>query len=73
MTLSEAQVKNVLNYNGNAQISQLGLSLMLTRLKGLYKANPAPLVLSKCTSELNAFLTKYGDIMKRDYDWMTKL
>ncbi len=73
MTMTEAQVKSVLNYGGSAQISQLGLSLLLTRLKGVYKANPAPPVLARCTSELNTFLSKYGEIMRKDYDWMINL
>jgi hypothetical protein len=73
MRLTEAQVKKLLEYSGALQISQLGFSLLLTRLKGQYKSNPDSASLQQCTREINAFLAKFSTIMKKDYELVTKL
>jgi hypothetical protein len=73
MKLSEAQMKKLFDYSGQLQLKQLALNMALTRLKKLYAANPTPVVLSKCTSELNVMFEKFAAIMKTDFDWIVSL
>ena len=72
MSVTSNQVKNLLT-GGNQHFSQLGFGLMVTRLKGVYKANPSPATLQSCTQEINAFLTKFGMIMKDDAAILSRL
>jgi hypothetical protein len=73
MELNDKQTKKLLDFTGQPELQQLALKLALTRLKGMYKADPAPATVSKCTVELNAILGKFAQIMKADYEWMIKL
>jgi hypothetical protein len=52
---------------GDHIFSQLGFSMMLTRLKVLYAENPSDEVLQKAMDEINAFLAKFKPIMGPDY------
>ena len=58
---------------GNQKFSQLGFSMLITRLKGLYAENASQEVVQKSTSEINAFLSKFENIMARDYAIIEKL
>lgn len=71
MNISFQQAKKLLS--GNHTFTQLGFSMMLTRLKGLYMKDPSQATLEKCTDEINAFLTKFSTIMKSDYEIISKL
>jgi hypothetical protein len=71
--LSDAQTKKLLEYNGPPHLKQLALNMALTRLKKRYKEDPTPVVLDKCTSELNGIFEKFAAIMKTDYDWIISL
>ena len=71
LTLSQDQVKKVLTYGKQMQISQLGLSLIITRLKGMYAEQP--LEIAKYTADLNNFFAKYAIIMQKDYDYLIKI
>jgi hypothetical protein len=73
MKLDDSQTKKLLEFTGQPQLNQLSLKMALTRLKGLYKLNPTPDTISKCTSDLNALLEKFSMIMKSDYEWIIKL
>ena len=73
MELSQIQVQKLLEYPGNIQISQLGLSMALTRLRNLYKNDPNLDTLTKCTTELNIFFKKFSAIMQKDYNWIINL
>jgi hypothetical protein len=73
MQLNDAQTKKLLEYKGQAQIRQLSLNLALTRLKGIYRADPSPAALARCAAELNAVLNKFSVIMKPDYEWIIQL
>jgi hypothetical protein len=73
MKLTDAQMKKLLVYQGQPQLKQLALKMALTRLKGIYKNDPTPGSLSKCTLELNAIFEKFASIMKPDYDWIISL
>jgi hypothetical protein len=71
--LSDAQTRKLLEYNGSLQLKQLALSMALTRLKKRYREDPTPVVLSKCTSELNGIFEKFASIMQTDYDCIVSL
>lgn len=73
LKLNDKQTQKLLEYTGQMQIKQLSLSMALTRLRGIYKTNPTPGTVSKCTTELNALLDKFAIIMKSDYEWITGL
>lgn len=73
MKLSENQVRKLLQSSGAIQTSQLGLNLMLTRLKGLYSKQPTPAVLSQCANEINGFLQKFAAVMQKDYEMLSKV
>jgi hypothetical protein len=71
MSLSDAQVKKLLEFKGTPKINQLSLNMALTRLKMTYKSNPA--ALSQCTKEINTLLGKYASILEADYRWIASL
>ena len=71
LTLSQDQVKKVLTYGKQMQISQLGLSLIITRLKGMYTDKPGEI--AKYTTDLNNFFAKYAAIMQKDYDYLSRI
>jgi hypothetical protein len=47
--------------------------MALTRLKKRYREEPTPVVLAKCTSELNGIFEKFAAIMTADYEWIISL
>ena len=64
MILSETQVlKLLLN---PPKLTQLGFSMLVTRLSALYAKNSSPDILKQCTSEINSFLSKFDSIMSND-------
>jgi hypothetical protein len=71
MTVTTTQAQKILT--GNSTFSQLGFSMLLTRLKGVYAKDPSPASLQKCAQEINAFLQKYAPIMTSDFAIISKL
>jgi hypothetical protein len=71
MSLTPEQTEKLLK--GNFMFSLWSLSMLVTRLKGVYSSNPSPPILETCTGELNAFVTKFGKIMGNDYAIIQKL
>ncbi|MCL2498419.1 MAG: hypothetical protein FWF06_07390 [Symbiobacteriaceae bacterium] len=71
--VTEEQVKKLLSDNVPRKFKQLGFSLMITRLKGLYKNNPSPVTLQRSTQEINNFLKKFAAIMQDDTDTIAQL
>ncbi len=69
MRVSTTQVDKILR--GSQTFSQLGFSMMLTRMKGQYAKDPAKL--KDCTAEINAFLSKFSTIMAADYAIIEKI
>jgi len=65
MVLNEEQAKKLLT--GNYTFSMWSLSMLITRLKGVYTGNPSETVLGSCVGELNAFMKKFAKIMGSDY------
>jgi len=51
---------------GNYRFSQLGFSMLITRLKGLYAANPTQAALQSSMDEINVFLGKFKGVMQAD-------
>ena len=73
MQLTDDQTKKLLEYSGAIKLQQLALSMALTRLKGIYKADASPATLTKCCEDLNAILAKFPNIMKSDYTQIINL
>jgi hypothetical protein len=71
MKVTPEQTEKLLN--ANLAFSQLGFSMMLTRLKTRYAKSPSPSTLEDCTVEINKFLDKFQTIMGADYAVITKL
>jgi len=64
MNITSKQVERLLLEDYN--FSQLGFSMMLTRLKGVYADDPSQKALENAAIEINAFLGKFKGIMKND-------
>lgn len=57
---------------GNQSFSQLGFSMLITRLKTSYAKTPSPTTVQDCMTQINAFLEKFQSIMDADYAAITK-
>ena len=64
MNVTLAQAEKILL--GDHMFSQLGFSLLVTRLKGVYARDPTQTVMQSCMNEMNGFLAKYSSIMSAD-------
>jgi len=71
MIITPAQTQKILT--GNHMFSQLGFSMLVTRLKGVYAKDASQDVLQNCMNEMNAFLKKYDAIMLADYSVIANL
>ncbi len=71
MNVTHEQARNILQ--GNQAFSQLGFSMLLTRLKGMYAKDPSQCTLQTCTNEINAFLEKFKAIMAQDFALISKM
>ncbi len=69
MKINATQAQRLLT--GNQAFSQLGFSMLLTRLKGQYAKDPSKLEIY--TAEINTFLGKFTAIMAADYVIIEKL
>ena len=58
---------------GNQSFSQLGFSMLLTRLKTTYSKDPSQSTVQKSMGEINVFLEKFASIMSADYAIIAKL
>ncbi|MDR0330881.1 MAG: hypothetical protein LBH93_04130 [Chitinispirillales bacterium] len=71
MQLSQEQTVKLLK--GNYSFSLWSLSMLITRLKGVYAGDSSTDSLETCTGELNAFVKKFSGIMGNDYVLLEKL
>lgn len=71
MQVTSRQAETLLR--GNHTFTQLGFSMLLTRLKGLYANDPSQEALQKSTGEINLFLDKFKSIMENDFVTITRL
>ncbi|MDR1699596.1 MAG: hypothetical protein LBR68_00180 [Lachnoclostridium sp.] len=71
MSLSPEQTKRILL--GNYKFSQLGFSMLITRLRNLYYNDSSADNLQNCTTELNNFLRKYHATMGTDFQQISSL
>lgn len=69
--MSTEQTKKILTQD--TKFSQLGFSLLVTRLRGAYKKSPDARMIQQATKEINDFLAKYQKIMAKDYTLLTGL
>ena len=71
MNITIEQAEKLLK--GNQSFSQLGFSMMMTRLKTQYSKDPSQTTLQSCASEINKFLIKFESIMNADYAIIAKM
>jgi len=57
----------------NHKFTQLGLSMMITRLKSLWAKDQSQEVLQKSMNEINTFLDKFKSGMASDFEIISKL
>ncbi|MCL2604423.1 MAG: hypothetical protein FWD90_08085 [Defluviitaleaceae bacterium] len=57
----------------NHKFTQLGLSMMITRLQRLYAGDPSQEVLQKSMDEINTFIDKFKSIVVKDYEIISQL
>ncbi|MFP3153657.1 hypothetical protein LQZ18_04365 [Lachnospiraceae bacterium ZAX-1] len=69
MNITLAQTEKLLK--GNYTFTQLGFSMMITRLKIVYAGDLSSLPL--CTKEINSYLAKFSSAMIQDYEVISKL
>lgn len=73
MQLTEAQTKALLLFGEQLQLKHQGLSLLVTRLREIYKNNPSPETLFLCTGELNSFIHKFEILLTYDLTQINSL
>jgi len=71
MQITSAQAEQLLK--GQHNFSQLGFSMLLTRLKLSYDNDPSKESLETAMGEINAFLAKFKGIMKNDCEFISEL
>ena len=71
MSITAAQAQELLT--GNHTFSQLGLSMLVTRLKSSYAKDSSQASLQKCANEINTFLEKYSSIIVADLAVISEL
>jgi hypothetical protein len=71
MELSQEQMAKLLK--GNYAFSMWSLSMLVTRLKGVYAGDSSQDALAKCTAEMNTFISKFSNILANDGALLRKL
>jgi uncharacterized protein YutD len=71
MNITPEQTKKLLS--NDYIFSQLGFSMLITRLKGVYAKDSSQATLQNCAKEINAFLQKYSSIIAADLTVISKL
>jgi hypothetical protein len=71
MRVTQGQIEKVLT--GDFNFTQLGFSMMITRLKRNYAKNPSKELLEKSTKDVNDFFDKFPRVMKEDYAIIARL
>ena len=71
MKITVQQTEKLLK--SSQSFSQLGFSMMATRLRSSYAKDSSHAMIQKATDEINAFLDKFKSIMGADYETITKI
>ena len=71
MKITVQQTEKLLK--GDLSFSQLGFSLLITRLRTVYAKDPSQSTLQSCMDEINVFLGKFPAIMGADYAIIAKM
>ena len=71
MKITQSQAEKILN--GDQTFSQLGFSMLITRLRKSYAKDSSSLNVRNCTENINMFLEKYQATMIADYALISKL
>jgi len=67
VNVTKNQVEKIVSGGVSVKFTQLGLNMLISRLQITYKKDPSFVMLTHCTNEINAFLSKYAKIMENDY------
>ena len=65
MTITVQQAEKILK--NDVKFSQLGFSMLVTRLKAQYAKSPSPATIQACAGEMSVFIEKFNKIMSNDY------
>ena len=71
MRITDSQAKKILT--NPPEFSQLGMSMMVTRLAGKYAKEPSEENLTAAMNEINKFLATFSSIIASDYEVIMKL
>ncbi|MCL2045350.1 MAG: hypothetical protein FWG88_03075 [Oscillospiraceae bacterium] len=71
MKLTLQQTEKLLK--GHQSFSQLGFSMMVTRLRTVYIKDSSQTTVEKSMNEINMFLNKFGTIMEADFAIIIKM
>jgi hypothetical protein len=71
MQITNEQTERILT--NDFAFTQLGFSMMVTRLRSIYSKNPSQANLQNCAKEINAFLSKFQSIMEKDFVTISKI
>jgi hypothetical protein len=73
MSLTNFQVKKLLETTKPLKFKQIALSMFYTRVKNVYKSAPTPANLDTFTKQLNELIAKFGSSIADDYAVMTNV
>ncbi|NLO89247.1 MAG: hypothetical protein GX088_02815 [Clostridia bacterium] len=65
--------KKLIKKQVNYQSDNLGLNLLITRLRSKYAKKPTPDELENCLQEMKAFFSKYSSILQKDIEMLKRL
>ena len=71
MSITPEQAQKLLR--GSYTFNQLGFSMLITRLKGIYARDSSEAALQMCVDEINVFLQKYSAIITKDVAVISQL
>ncbi|MCL2171953.1 MAG: hypothetical protein FWB71_07315 [Defluviitaleaceae bacterium] len=71
MKITTTQAEKILK--SNQAFTQLGFSMLVTRLKAGYANDPSPANVENCANQMNGFLEKFQPIMVTDFATISSL
>ena len=71
MNITDRQAEKLLT--GNTPISQLGFSLLVTRLRTAYAKDRSPASLQHCVEAINAYVSRFSAVLDEDRSKISRL
>ena len=71
MKITASQTEKLLK--GEHKFTQLGFSMMMVRLRALYKRDSSSSTVQTCVDEINKFMDKFSGVMADDFAVISKL